>query len=245
MAVKETAMIESAPMVEWADFVDGFTWRQGEHVGMIGPTGAGKTNLAFWLLPLHKYIVIFATKPKDVSMDAFGKRNGFRKLAKWVAMNPVRNPRRLIWPDARKMDSEEVQQKVFHDAFQRIFREGGWTLYLDELYYMVAILGFGKIVKQYLLQARSLGISLVVATQRPAWIPLEVYDQSTHLFFWRDNDETNLRRISGISWRSSDEIRKIVSELPLYHVLYINTRTGDMMVTRPPAPKRIQKGAKE
>lgn len=232
---------ELAPLTEWASFVEGFKWRQGEHVALIGPTGAGKTNLAFWLLPKHKYITVFGTKPRDPSLTAFGKSHGFKVIQRWISQSADRSPRRILWPDARQMNSEETQQKAFYDGFQRIFREGGWTLYLDELYYMVQILGFGKIVKQYLLQGRSLGISLVVATQRPAWIPLEVYDQSTWLFFWRDADETNLRRLSGISWRSANEIRLIVSNLPKYHVLVINTRSGEMLVTRPPAPTKDRK----
>jgi hypothetical protein len=89
-------------------------------------------------------------------------------------------------------------------------------------------------IEEYLSQARSLRVSLLMATQRPAWIPVMVYDQSSHLMFWRDNDETNLRRISGISYRSADLIRGIVSNLEPYQVLYINTRTGRMCRTRCP-----------
>ncbi|MGY5106759.1 hypothetical protein, partial [Streptomyces sp. 900105245] len=99
-----------------------------------------------------------------------------------------------------------------------------------------------RAVKVYLQQARSIGISLVVASQRPAWIPVEVFDQSTHLFFWRDNDERNLNRMAGIGWLSANTIREAIANLPQYHVLYVNTRTGEMMITRmPPPPEKGQK----
>lgn len=234
----EPDTIPAPPSIPWPEFVELFQWRQGEHVAMIGPTGSGKTNLAFWLLPLHKYITIVATKPRDSSLSAFGKRAGFKIIREWSRMSVTKYPRRILWPNAKTVDAAKLQQSVFDKAFRHIYVEGGWTLYIDELYFVCAVLGFTPMIKVYLLQARAMDISLVCATQRPAWVPLEVYDQSTHLFFWRDNDERNLKRLSGISWISARLIQHTIAHLPKYHVLYINTRTGDMMVTRPPAPRK-------
>lgn len=230
-----------APRVPWDVFLKRhFKWKQGEHVAMIGPTGQGKTTLLTALLPLHPYVVVFATKPRDSTMDALIE-SGYTKVSKWQSVPVERAPRRVLWPSAKALNSSETQRAVFQDAFARIYREGGWTVAIDELWYMANELKLEHEVKVYLLQARSLGISLVVATQRPAWVPLEVYDQSTHLFFMRDNDETNLRRLSGISWRSADMIRYLIANLEQYQVLYVNTRTGEMCRTRAPAPKPPQK----
>lgn len=222
-----------APRVPWEKFVTGLDWRQGEHFGLIGPTGQGKTNMLINLLPLRPFVVVFATKPKDETMEALAS-HGYKILREWQNLNPKKYSRRILWPDATSLDSDEIQKREFHDALLRIYREGGWTVAIDELWYIINVLGLQKDVKTFLLQGRSLGISLIMATQRPAWVPLEVYDQSTHLMFWRDNDETNLRRISGISYRSADLIRSIIPELDRHQVLYINTRTGEMMRTRPP-----------
>jgi hypothetical protein len=46
------------------------------------------------------------------------------------------------------------------------------------------------------LQGRSQGNSLITATQRPRFIPLEAYDQASHLFLWRDNDTANIARVA-------------------------------------------------
>lgn len=232
--MKQARMSNEAPRVPWDVFLrDKFKWLQGEHIGLIGPTGQGKTTLLHHLLPLHPYVVVFATKPRDKSMTEL-VRSGYYPIKRWQMLDPKDYPRRVLWPDAGNLNSVGNQKVVFHDAFERIYREGGWTVAIDELWYMNNVLKLEMDVKLYLLQARALGISLLAATQRPAWVPLEIYDQSTHLFFWRDNDETNLRRLSGISFRSADLIRSVVADLERFQVLYINTRTGEMYRTRSP-----------
>lgn len=234
---QQARVATEAPRIPWDVFVrETFQWRAGEHVGLIGPTGQGKTTMIENILPLHPFVVIFATKPKDETMDRFISQYGYSKMERWIKLNPVDVPRRILWPDARKLNARSKQRDVFLDAFHKIYVEGGWTVALDELWVIINLLGLETEVRTYLQQARSLGISLVAATQRPAFVPLEVYDQSTHLMFWRDNDETNLRRLSGISYRSADLIRQIVSNLERFQVLYINTRTGNMARTRAPAP---------
>lgn len=229
-------MATEAPRIPWDKFTrDVFRWNPGEHVALIGPTGLGKTTMLNAILPLHKYVVVFATKPRDKSMDDL-IRSGYVKLERWRSLDADQYPRRVLWPDASSIDSHESQREVFHDAFMRIYREGNWTVALDETWYVDNILKLGGDIKTYLLQARSLGISLVTATQRPAWVPVEIYSSCTHLMFWRNNDETDLRRISGIGWKSADVIRDLVANLDLYQALYINTRTGQMVRTRCPKP---------
>jgi hypothetical protein len=51
------------------------------------------------------------------------------------------------------------------------------------------------------------------------------------LVFFRDNDETNLKRISGISWLSKKTVQSLVANLDQFQALVINTRTGAMVRT--------------
>lgn len=227
----------SAPRVPWDKFIkEIFVWVPGEHLGLIGPTGQGKTTLMNAVLRQRKFVVAFATKPADDTMSSL-LDSGYVMYRDWKS-DPAKDvPKRILWPDARKLNAKANQEKVFGNALGRIFIEGGWTVAIDELWYFVKMLHLETEIKQFLLQARSLRISLLLASQRPAFIPLEVYDQSTHLFFWRDNDEANLNRLSGISYRSAGMIRQIISNLDRYQVLYINTRTGQMVRTKAPAPR--------
>ncbi len=233
--VMMSRLVTEAPRRPWDYFTRNvLDWRYGEHFSLIGPTGQGKTTMLRALIPFHRYVAVFATKPRDDSMDAI-IRGGYEPVKQWKSLDPKEYPRRVLWPDASDMDKMiKEQREEFHRAFGKIYKEGGWTVAIDEAWWFTNILGLGEDLKIFLLQGRAMGISLLAATQRPSKIPLEFYDQSTHLMFWRDNDETNLQRISGIGWRSAGLIREIVANLEPFQVLYINTRTGQMCRTRAP-----------
>jgi hypothetical protein len=232
MAISERTAVRFVP---WAEFYEKqLRWRQGEHVALIGPTGQGKTTLALNLLPIRKYVVAFATKPRDPVMDKLVKKRGYTLMREWKPYLPSLYPRRVLWPDAKDLHSSEGQKEEFAKAMSSIYSEGGWAVYMDECWFMINQLKLAPEVKTYLLQARSLNISLLVASQRPAWIPVEVFDQSTHLFFFRDNDKRNLDRISGVGFLDAKFIRNVVARLRAFQALYVNTRTGYMVTTKAP-----------
>lgn len=218
----------------WSTFLAGFDWRQGEHISLVGPTGCGKTTLGLAILDRRRYVIALGTKPRDETLDEL-RRSGWTRALDWPVPPPRGNePRRIIlWPRFDRMDDAARQRAIFDRALRGAFIQGGWCLYADELRYLAVDLQLAKLLRLVWLQGRSLRISLVGGTQRPAWVPLEMYDQATHLFLWRDNDESNLKRISGIGGAlNAKDVRRLVSNLPLHDVLYLNTRTGAQIVTR-------------
>jgi hypothetical protein len=247
-SIRELPPDSMAPVVSWDDFMNVvFDWQQGEHVATIGPTGSGKTTLTYSILPLRKYVVFFATKPRDPTLEAFGQKGGYLVTDQWPpkktrgpfrrTLTPDEAPRVLLWPDARTMGAVDRQQTVFRDAFWQIYEEGGWCLVADELWLMTRILKLEDETRVMLQQARSNDISLVLGSQRPSRIPVEVFDQSTHLFFFRDNDELNLKRIGGVGWLSSGPIRAFAANLEPHQFLYVNTRKGWMYRSTAPELK--------
>ncbi len=224
-----------APRLPWDVFNDALDWRQGEHVGLIGPTGQGKTTLLVELLKRRTYVAVMGTKPRDKAMDEL-IQSGYARFATWESIPANKIPKRVIWPDATSIDAEEEQRSAFEHMFTSIYRETGWCTVVDEGWYMSVVLKLDKRMRTFWTQGRSLGISLVVATQRPAWVPTEMYDQSTHLFLWRNNDDRAIQRLAEIGTVNRSVVRAIIPSLESFQCLYINTRSGAMFRTRAPAP---------
>lgn len=241
---------DMAPVLGWEEFMTGaFIWKQNQHIGVVGPTEQGKTNLVYHLLALRDYIVYLSIKTEDETLDAYAGAGGFTRLYDWPptvkrlgrrerAVTPEEMPKRLLWPDAKALDSEPEQRRVFDKALRDVYAEGGWCTVMDDYWYLANILGFAKTTKKFLANARSNYIPMVICAQRPAGNQLvEMFDQSTHLFFARDNDERNLKTISGVGWRSAEPIKAFVANLDPFQFLYINTRSGFMCRTTAPELK--------
>jgi energy-coupling factor transporter ATP-binding protein EcfA2 len=214
-------------------------WRQGEHLTLIGPTGQGKTTLAHKLLPLRKYVLVVATKPRDDMLKRF-RKDGYKFVTDWPGdTNPKMHPKVVYVPGTSEIDDERAYRREMHSkvggALRRAFNQGGWTIYLDELREITDFLALKNTTERIWLQGRSAGISLVGGTQRPAWVPLSAYSQATHLFIFGDSDSRNLKTLGDISGRVDRKlIHNTVLELPDYHFCYVNTRTGLVAVSKCP-----------
>lgn len=239
---------ELAPILPFDDLITyELDWRQDQHAGEIGPNGQGKTNLAYILLEHYrKYVAYFVIKSKDKTLQAYLDSGFYERIYDWPPMRerPMMKkrpytaeemPRRLVWPDASSLDAEAEQRRVFSKALRDIFIQGGWCPVFDDYWYLAHILGFEKETKKMLANARSNDIPMLICAQRPSGNRLvEIFDQSTHLFFFRDNDEPNLRRISGVGALSSKAIQAFVANLEPFQFLYVNTRTGKMFRSTAP-----------
>ena len=229
----------SLPVTQWDSFYAYFSkaWRQGEHVSYIGPTGSGKTTLALAILPIRRYVVALATKPADKTMDAL-VRSGWRKTDEWPPRRRLTSAgeRIVLWPKITDLSAATRGNQLMQirRCLEDCYGQGGWTIFADELFYLGKQLGLNALLEAYWTQGRSIGLTLVGGTQRPAHVPLMAYDQATHLFFYRDNDEANLRRIGSLGGLNSRAIRDTVAVLPKHHALYLNTRTGATAVTIAP-----------
>lgn len=231
VAPSRRELFPDPPEQGWAEFLSYFAreWRQGDHVTMIGPTNSGKTTLATKILPIRKYVVVLANKPRDETMSKLAHEGYMiqEKLSLDLA------DRIVLWP--MDMDAQEVYEQhkaLFERALRSVYYSGGWTIFLDEATYLSDYLKLRKLLELLWQQGRSIGITIVAGTQRPVNIPLYAYDQATHLFFWGDNDERNLARIGGLGGIDAAPVRVAVSRLGEHEVLYLNTRTGKQVKTK-------------
>jgi hypothetical protein len=211
------------------DFAPRFaqSWRQGEHVGLVGPTGAGKTTLALQLLRARDYVVILASKPRDRTLSGL-RREGYTILRAWPPPNDQVH-RVVLWPKWRNRTDTPAQAAAFRYALDRITEAGSWCVFADDTQHLTDTLGLRSDLRTMWTMARALGISVVGGTQRPRWVPREMWGNSTHLFLWQANDRDDIRALAGLGAANTDAIRSTVEQLPPYHALYVNTRTGGLV----------------
>lgn len=230
--------------MDWATFLSiiGETWGkpgispkggQGEHVTLVGATGSGKTTLALQLLGYRSYVCVLGTKNEDAGLYPELQGKGYVLTGK-PELNYREQPRVIFRPKLADLSAESkaAQAEDFKAVLDQVFDEGRWCLYGDEIRYLSDNLGLSKELDSLWLQGRSMGISMVVSTQRPVSIPVIAFESATHLFLFRATDRANIQRSSEFGGADVDLIRYTLPRLPRYEVLYVDTRTGEMLRTK-------------
>jgi hypothetical protein len=141
---------------------------------VIGETNSGKSTLmGEGLLPWRRFLVVIRTKTDN-----------FRR--------PIKYPVQTVTKTARTLENQrydrvelrpkyEEQAREIWAAFNIIWKQGGWTCYNDEEWYLEEELGLTKAINKLLTQGSGKGISMVLGAQRPTRISRFVISQSTHV----------------------------------------------------------------
>lgn len=214
-------MIELTP---WPEFKTRFRWNQGEHVGIIGPTGAGKTTLQTELMPYRKANLMFGTKVADPQYDLLLKR-GFKRVESMSEVRPW-DYNVILWPKYKGSIPQLVlkQRAVFAEAMDTIVSQKRWTVWIDEAKYTSQFLGLGKELEFCVEQLRSLKATVICGAQRPAWIPKSILSNASHVFIWKTTNRDDALRLADIGGVDVDEVRQEARTLGPFEFLYIRTR---------------------
>lgn len=199
--------------LDWKSFskLFGIMWHQGEHVEVLGPTGAGKSVLDTNLLGLRKYVLVLDPKGGDSTWrDLKWPRVPTWPLdAKWYKKMDAGQPVRLILaPPLRTREDVPKMRPIFDRALSDVFAEGGWTLAVSELQILTdrRMMALGRGLDTLLVAARDRKVSVVSEAQQPAWGSQTAGRMASYLFAFYVRDLNVVRRISEMSGRPMAEI---------------------------------------
>ena len=202
-------------------------WRVGEHVAAVGDTGTGKTYLVSKLVERREYVVVLRTKPDDI------KFAGFRRARRASAMDDIHQRRILLVPD------HAHQTREGYAMLERVWEQGGWTVVIDELWYVEKLLRLGPWVERLLTQGRSKEISVIVGMQRPAQVSRFAISQCTHLFSFRVEG----RDLQTIKESTTPRIVEPIANLRKHSFVYYNRSSREVAIGDAKALDRIIRGS--
>lgn len=182
-------------------------WLQGEHVAIVGDTGSGKSYLEAKLIRLRGYVIVIKTKPDPDDDEKF---RGFRTIRSVEELRPTENYYLFVPPD-------DTERQSIDEVMMLAYKERGWTVCADELYYMT-LLKLEKPINRILTQGRSLGVTFVGCAQRAAWVTRFFLSQSTHCFFFACEG----RDLKVLSEATTPRIIPYLQRLRRYECVYFN-----------------------
>jgi hypothetical protein len=194
-------------------------WKLSEHIGIVAPTGFGKSWIARDLLGMKKYGVVVATKSKDKTLDRYIKEDGFVKRDTWPA--DWYQTHVVLWKKAKELGNYQEQQALIYFLMNDLYQRGGYVLYFDDLYYVSETLKLRKPVQMLYTQVRSNGVSLIASMQRPTWVPLEAVSQSTFIICFGIRDRRDIQRVAEGTGQDYRALETIIDSLQQYEFLLI------------------------
>ena len=246
---------QAAPTVPWSQLYSYLAreFRQGDHVAIIGPTGSGKTHVAFPVAELRSYVIVVACKPKDdLVTDALTRGYWLNQTddleIPYVDGAPLHR-RVVYWPRLgdrarRKLPQDQVlsaekrhQKPRVGAAIGYVRNEGHWALVLDEGTWVCRDLNLQRDVDSALFQFRTLNSSVIILGQRPSWMGRYVLSSPTHLFLFSTNDGDDRKALGDVSGVNTKLVAELVARLDYesHEFLYIDTRRRQMFRSIAPA----------
>jgi AAA domain-containing protein len=181
-------------------------WQQGEHVAVIGDTGSGKTYLINKLIAQRQWVIFFRTKRDRTRLD------GFKTIRRASGIDDGTHTRFVLDP----AHSRQILEG--YELIERVWKDGYWTLVIDEQWYLENRLKLTREIEQLLTQGRSMNISVVMGMQRPAFVSRFCISQCTHLFAFRMDG----RDVKSVRDATTERIVPAISQLRGHKFAYYN-----------------------
>lgn len=184
-------------------------------LGLTNPTLAGMAGSR----KPHRLLIV-DVKGGDPNLEGIGRVTRRMPGAHDRELDPAGDDDRTDRePILLRPDPDREPKRVVFEALARVWREGGWTIYVDETRLVSDYLGLKNTLERLWLFARSRGVAVVTGTQAPRWVPPAMYDQADHVLIGRVRDKRILRRLAEIV-SEVDEADEILRGLADHEFLY-------------------------
>ena len=158
------------------------------------------------------YVAIIGTKQRDDTLETFAKLNKRYRIIKefeWGLKRQTLDDTVIVWPKLKQDASNVAAQAIpIHNSLNRMFFQGGWCVFCDELWYLSNRLRQERILESFWSQGRSSGLSLVGCCQRPSWVPRFAFSEPRYLLIGQMEDERDIATVS----EGTNVNRKLLSE---------------------------------
>lgn len=223
-----------------------FHFKRGQHVVFGGPTGRGKTELAFELVrhiasPIYPaYVAV--SKPDDAVSIAWGQRLGYRRIAEFPPDRKVSEMKMfngppsgyLVWPKFGDINldianAERVHGKMLDMTYADGAKGKACILIMDDTMVKAKLQHLDGKMVTILAMAGAMGISLWIFVQKPTdsgRTTVWGYEQATHLFFTKGGDEKMLQRYAEIAGDKGRIVKAVVPTLQPFQFLYMHKYEG-------------------
>jgi len=217
---RESHQPSSLPEYTLDEWLASLDWKQGEHFIIMGPTGTGKTTVVHPILDRREYVIVMAVKHFDDTLDRFKNgheygRERYNIIKRWPPTYP--RHRVVYWTKPKNLDKLSEQAKSIHKTLNTLYKQGGWTIVVDDAGYVTGTLGLGSAVGVLLNQGRSSYITMVLVVTRPssviAKVPKEALTQPRHKVLFKFENEDELKACAAIANISLYDMRRFQAML--------------------------------
>lgn len=193
------------------DFFEAWGYPHGkwmpEHLSIYGPTGSGKSVFETTVLKERArlrgaHVVVIATKPADKTVAALGWPvvNHWPPNQGWQDRDKFRCV--IFWAKANGLtkDARDRQALMVEDLLSQLWVQDSNTIVaFDEVSYIENQLGLKTHVETYWREARTMGITVVASTQRPANVSRYMHSEASWSVYFAPKDEDDAERMAQVA----------------------------------------------